>query len=120
MSQASVPQESVAARPRVGNSRVTVRYRCPPATLGRLFLGEDHEFQRAWVVNMSQGGVGVLVSRPVPVGISVVLRVRAADCVDDRSFSAQVIHCTLHPSGEWLVGCEFGQPLTPEGLESML
>jgi hypothetical protein len=103
-----------------GNARVTVRYRCAPATLGRLYVGEDHEFQQAWVVDLSQGGIGLLVSRPVPIGISAVIRMRAGDRGETQALTARVIHCTLHASGEWLVGCAFAQPLTRERLESLL
>lgn len=67
-------------------------------TLSRMIRGRQYETDGI-VVNISAGGVGVLMF--VPVSIGSRLEVRA----DDGRLSATVIvrHCTEMPSG-WLVG----------------
>jgi hypothetical protein len=109
------------ARPRRrGNNRATVRYGCAPATIGRLYVGEDHEFQHAWVLNLSRNGVGFILQRPVPAGIVVKIHMRGAEKGTPYQLSAQVVHCGLQMPGEWFVGCEFDRPLPPEVLDDLL
>ena len=58
MTTLSSPPGAVG-RPPSRNRRVTIRYRCAPATTGRVCLVDDQEFQRAWVDNLSRGGAGL-------------------------------------------------------------
>ena len=52
------PEGKPKARAR-GNRRATVRYRCAPATVGKVFSANDHEFQRAWIQDLSLTGLGM-------------------------------------------------------------
>jgi hypothetical protein len=120
VSQISTPQDGLARPRRRANSRATVRYRCAPATIGRLYVADDHEFQHAWVLNLSQTGIGFFLSRPVAAGMSVVIQMRATESAEVHELCATVAHCTAQLTGEWLVGCEFIQPLPVELRDSLL
>ncbi len=104
-----------------GYQRVTVRYRCAPATTGKLCISEDEEFQRAWILNISKTGVGLTLSRPLSPGTFVVIHMRQTD---DRSkvheLPAHVMHATVLTTSDWLIGCELITPLTSDELDAFL
>jgi PilZ domain len=120
VSQTSTPQEGMARQRRRGNSRATVRYRCAPATIGRLYVGADQEFQHAWVLNLSRTGIGFFLARPVTVGLPVTIQIRVAETRMVQELAAHVTHCTAQLTGEWLVGCEFTHPIAADVLDRLL
>lgn len=101
-----------------GNQRATVRYRCAPATVGKLYFADDHEFQRAWIINLSKTGVGLVLARPLPVGAFFIVQMRGAR--GPFEMPAQVVHATRQTQTDWLIGSELIQPLTDEELETLL
>ena len=102
------------------NVRATVRYRCAPATLGKVYLGEDHEFQHACLANLSRHGVGLILARPIPSGVELTIQIRGNDGSRVYDLTARVAHCTEEPHGDWAVGCEFIHPLSPDDLDNLL
>ena len=118
MPEAIVPP-GVKWQPR-GNVRATVRYRCAPATLGRVVVSDDHEFQHAWVLDLSTTGVGLSLARPIEAGTEATVQIRSADGHTLYDLVGRVIHCTQQPQREWSVGCEFLKPLSPEDLDQLL
>jgi len=120
VSQASLPHEGVALPRQRGNNRITVRYRCAPATLGRLYLDSDHEFQHACVINLSRSGVGFTVARPMPCGTGIIIHMRSPDTGKMHKLPAHVVYCTIEPQGDWIVGGAFEQPLSHEILDQLL
>ncbi len=115
-----MPQEG-SAKPQAGrNQRATVRYGCAPATIGKVFVSDDHEYQPAWVVNLSLGGVGLQIQRPIELGTIILVQVRSPINHEVRRMSAQIAHCSQVPQGEWYLGCEFIVPLTPDELDELL
>ena len=113
-------QHGTALPRRRGNSRATVRYHCAPATVGRLYVGNDHEFQHAWILNLSQHGIGFFLARSLAAGLLVHVQIRGDAPGVVHELSATVVHCTVQITGEWLVGCEFTQPLSADVLDSLL
>jgi c-di-GMP-binding flagellar brake protein YcgR len=118
--QINIPQEAVARVARRDNRRVTVRYRCAPATLGHLYAGEDHEFQRAWMLDVSLTGIAFMLARSIPAGSTVAIHLRGQQTATDHTLEAYVVHCTFHHDGEWLVGCRLTKALTDEVLDDLL
>jgi hypothetical protein len=115
----SLPAEQARKIAR-SNQRATVRYRCAPATTGKLFLADDHECQLAWIINLSKTGVGLVVSRPVPVGAYVLLNLRSIDRSTVFELAGHVMHSTMQTQTDWLIGCELLQPLSDDDLDAML
>ena len=117
MSSLPVEQARQIAR---GNQRATVRYRCAPATTGKLYVTDDHECQCAWIINLSKTGVGLVLARPVPVGAFVVLSVRSTDRSTTYELAAHVMHATFQTQTDWFVGCELVTALNDDDLDAML
>jgi hypothetical protein len=102
------------------NKRATVRYRCAPATIGKLFVSDDQEYQHAWVLNLSAQGIGLILTRAVAAGTFVVIQIKSNDPSKTYELTAHVAHCTSLPHGEWNVGCELVNVLSSEDLDLLL
>lgn len=102
------------------NRRAYVRYQCGPATPGRLKMIEGQEWQRVWVLDMSLGGVGLLLSRPLEIRQTMVLHLRSDSQKKTYQVSAHVAHVSRQADGDWIIGCEFEEQLTPELLDALL
>ena len=101
-----------------GNRRAAVRYRCAPATTGKLCLENEQELERAWVINISKKGLGMVVPRALPKDAYLVLQMRSGNGLID--LPVQVVHATRHNQTEWIVGCELIDPLDDDELEALL
>jgi hypothetical protein len=121
MSFQYVPFKEDPPKPRArSNQRVSVRYRCGPATAGRVNVAEKHEFLRAWVLDLSAQGVGLLVPRQLDVGQLVIITVKTMSNQRTYELPAQVVHVTKNPQGEWVAGFALNHPLTSEDLDALL
>src|SRR5262245_20737025 len=100
----SLSGEVAGSRGLRANRRATVRYRCAPATQGKIARTDDQEFQRAWILDVSVNGIGLETSRQVEVGELVVVHLKS----QTRSYqlAGHVAHATQRPDGTWLIGCE--------------
>jgi hypothetical protein len=120
VSQTSLPHGG-SAKPLAGSyQRATVRYRCAPATIGKVFINDDHEYQPAWVSNLSLGGVGLQIQRPVDLGTMILVQIRSPLTNQMHKLPAQVAHCFQVPQGEWYLGCEFIAAISHELLDELL
>src|SRR5262245_24568059 len=112
----SLPSQEALKQAR-GNRRGTVRYRCAPATAGKLYIADDHECQHTWISNISRTGIGLLLTRSVPAGTFVVVQIRSLDRSRVFDLAAHVMHSTLINHTDWLVGCDLIHELTSEDLD---
>jgi hypothetical protein len=120
VSQTSLPPNQNTTASSRGNKRATVRYRCAPATIGKLYVSEDQEYQHAWVLNLSAQGIGMILTRPVPTGTFVIIHIKSNDSAKIYELTANIMHCTSLPHGEWNVGCELIKALSAEDLDLLL
>ena len=118
MSYQYVPWGSGPAKTPLVNRRATVRYQCAPATPGRVIVAGDHEFQRAWVLDISTKGVGLLMSRSFDPGVLVTIHLKGIKKTFE--LSARVVHSTPQSSGDWVVGCALFTPLCQDDLDDVL
>ena len=120
MSHQYVPLPQGAPKPPWVNQRAAVRYQCAPATPGRIACVEDREFHRAWVLDLSTKGIGLELSRALPVGALVVVQLRSQ--VNNKLYElpAQVMHATPKLGGEFVVGCALITRLSDEDLDALL
>lgn len=100
--------------------RATVRYRCPPATHGRVFIADSYKSAGAWIMDLSVAGVGLLMDRCLEPGTRVLIEIGKSKQVAAFEFGALVAHCTRQPDGAWLVGCAFVARLSDDDLEALL
>lgn len=120
MSQTSVPREGAVKSTSRTNRRATIRYRCAPATVGKVLSSDDQELQRAWILDLSLKGIGMELSRPLKPGQLVIITIRGNGTTNLHELSALVKHCDAVPQGAWYVGCELLVVLSPEELEQFL
>jgi hypothetical protein len=97
-----------------------VRYRCPPATAGRVFIANSYQSVDAWVVDLSVRGAGLLVGRALEPDVCLLLELEGGGRAVPLELGARVIHCARQADGDWLVGCAFHLPLSDEDLEALL
>jgi hypothetical protein len=120
MSFRNVPLAGEPPQTPDSNRRAAIRYHCAPATAGRVLLPPRQEMQRGWVLDVSLGGVGLLLGRPLTPGTSVVIRMSGPEDGQAHELPAQVIHATREIGGEWVVGCQLTTPLTRDELDALL
>jgi hypothetical protein len=120
MSYRNVPIPDEPSGPPPSNRRATVRYHCAPATPGRIELPPRQEMQRGWVLDVSLGGVGVLLGRPLEPGQPVVLCLSGQARGQAYELPARVAHATREPGGEWVIGCHLDRELTRDELDDLL
>jgi hypothetical protein len=111
---------NTSAKRAPANRRAFVRYQCGPATPGRVAVAGVEEWQPTWVLDLSLGGVGLLLSRPLESGLVLTLHLRSDSQNITYEFPARTCHVSRQPDGDWVVGCQFEQPLTDEVLDALL
>lgn len=113
-------QTDEASRRKWINRRGSVRYQCAPATVGKVFSGPREEYQRIWVLDLSKGGAGILLGRPLVSGQEIFIQISSPSNNQKLEFGARVAHVTEKVTGEWIVGLEFLRPLTDDELDALL
>ena len=111
--------EAAAARS-VGNRRITIRYRCAPATPGKVLAADDIEYQRAWIENLSQTGVGLYLGKPIPTGSVISVQLKAPLGNNTYELNGQVMHTTLREPYGWYIGIELFDHLSADTLDALL
>jgi hypothetical protein len=110
----------LAPRGRWDQRRSEPRYHCGPATLGQVCTSESAETCRGWVLDLSAQGAGVLLNQPLPPETFCILLIKTT--AGDRRYEllGRVMHATTRPTGDWLIGCQFIDPLTADDLDALL
>src|SRR5262245_16816837 len=98
----------------LANRRATVRYRCAPATIGKVISTEDQDLQIACIIDLSLTGIGMQVPRPIAAERLIVVAMKSNDGKKVFELPAKVVHCNAVPHDEWYLGCRLTTPLTPE------
>ena len=104
----------------LSNRRATVRYRCAPATIGKVISSEDQDLQIACIVDLSLTGIGMQVPRAIAAGRLILVAIKSMDGTRTFELSAKVVHCSSVPHDEWYLGCRLTTTLTPDDLDSLL
>lgn len=100
--------------------RAETRYHCGPATAGRVSKADDETLRRAWILNLSATGIGLLLDGSIDVGTQLIIHLKSNDAGTFFDLPARVAHSTLQANGEWLVGCELADKLRQEDLDVLL
>jgi hypothetical protein len=96
------------------------RYQCAPATAARLSMSKTHETRRAWVLNLSSSGVGLLLDTAIEADSELVFHLQGPHIGKVFDLRARVVHSTPQKSGEWLVGCKLAEKLGQDDLDALL
>jgi hypothetical protein len=115
----TLTSDPLAGRRLPTNRRASVRYQCGPATPGRVLV-DGQEWQRAWVLDLSLGGVGLLLNRPLETHSELIIVLKNDALKKVFELPARVCHAVRQMDGDWIVGCEFADKLTEEQLDELL
>jgi hypothetical protein len=102
------------------NRRAAARWRSAPATPGVLFVPDDGTTLIGWQTDLSAGGVGLVLSRPLEPDTPIELELAGPHQVCCLRVDARVVRVTPQRNGDWIVGCEFRRRLTDEELDTLL
>jgi hypothetical protein len=100
--------------------RVEPRYQCGPATPARIADLRGQNPKRAWILNLSRSGAGLSVTEPLAADTLIVIHLKSSSQNRFYELPARVVHSTVQINGDWLVGCEFSDKLSPDDLEALL
>ena len=110
----------VVARSQWERRRQGPRYRCGPASVGRVTTLKPSQSHRGWILDLSTHGVGLLLTQPLAAGTLLLLHLKSTSGDRCYELAGQVIHSTTQTDGDWLIGCLFADPLTPDDLDALL
>lgn len=103
------------------NRRACFRYACAPATVTRVLLSDaPHVPLKGWAIDLSVKGIGLCLSQPLEAGLFGVIQIKSASGTKTFELAARVIHSTMQPNGEWLVGFELVNALDQADLDELL
>jgi hypothetical protein len=112
---------AIVPREEWDQQRVAPRYHCAPATPAQIVIAsQSSEVHRGWVLDLSARGAGMLLPKALPADTLILVQVKSNDGQRSYSLPGRVVHATTQPTGDWLVGCEFAEPLTSDDLEALL
>jgi hypothetical protein len=106
-------------RPPLGDGRRWVRFPCNVETVCATSLMTPGERVAARVLNVSSGGIGLLLPCEFEPGTLLHFQVPGADEGPARKLLLRVVRTVEHSNGDWFHGCEFAEQLSDEILESL-
>lgn len=107
-------------RASTSDNRTWVRYVCNVKASYGLAEEEEEDLESAQVVNISAGGVGLLVQREIRNGTLLNLKLESEKREESRMLLACVVHVVAHPTSTWSLGCNFIRELSPSDLKALL
>jgi hypothetical protein len=111
----SLPQPETAT-----GRRICARYPSSRPLPRRLCGGDSSPTQGAWILNLSTGGVGLLLDKPLPVGALLFIELETCPEAEPLQRWASVVNCLAAGDGEHRLGCQFLTPLDADDLHVLL
>ena len=110
---------STLFRPKNGpvKRRQTERHRCKGQLIGHLVIAGGNEKLEAWVRDLSEKGLGLIVAKKLDIGSKANFMVKKNAAVQAMKIPVTVIHCQAESDCCWHIGFEFNDALPPALLE---
>jgi hypothetical protein len=102
------------------DGRRWVRFPCNVETVCATSLTTPGERSAARVLNVSSGGMGLLLPCEFEAGTLLHFQVPGSDEGPERKLLLRVIRTVEHSNGDWFHGCEFAEQLSEDVLLSWL
>lgn len=100
-------------RPATPDGRAWVRFPCEK-TVSFFATDTGQQAHTAKIVNISPGGIGLLVSRNLEVGNILDLEI-SSGAEAPHKVRARIVHVTPQADEKWLLGCTFVEELSEQG-----
>lgn len=107
-------------RSQTGDARRWVRFPCNVETICYTCETAPGERRPARVLNVSAGGLGLLLPCEFSPGTVLRIELPAEVAQPARLLLIRVVHCVEAPGRGWLLGCEFANQLDNDQIQSML
>lgn len=104
----------------VGDDRRWVRFPCNVETACYAADAAPGEQSPARIVNISAGGMGLLLPCEFGAGTLLRLDLERTAAREAGPLLLRVVRATARPAGDWLLGCEFADPLRDDELYALL
>jgi hypothetical protein len=111
------PQANAATTTR--DPRITTRSPSARPIPRRIYLVDNFQRLDAWIVDLSQSGLAVLLPEPLQTGELLFIELESTPEVAPVKVWAGVTRCTASADANWLVGCEFVNHLSADELEAL-
>jgi hypothetical protein len=102
------------------DQRAWVRSPAKGAISFRLLPAEDEVTRTAELLDLSPGGVGLIVHEKIEPGAGLTLDLLRTAGKPDRPMLACVVYSTDRPDGKWAAGCQFLRELTETELKELV
>ncbi|MBI3410930.1 MAG: PilZ domain-containing protein [Planctomycetes bacterium] len=96
------------------------RYRCRPASFGKLCIPHTKDTLLVLVQNISRKGIGLYLPHPLKGGAHATILLRIAGERTPHRFSLRLVHCTQEVNRSWGIGCEFFEAISTDLLDNLL
>jgi PilZ domain len=118
MSQSPLPCNGVVINP--DTRRAFERYASSRPFPRRLMRADTFATVEGWIVDLSEGGIGMLVDQQMAQNDLLLLELEAKTGAQPVKVGACVVFCEPTHNGEFRLGCSFISPLGPEDLRDLL
>jgi len=103
----------------LGNERrASVRVACDLDTTCQPLSGPRASSWAARVVDISTGGLALVLDRRFEPGAMLSVRLASSDDESTRTLFLRVVHVSQHVDGAWQLGCAFASELAEEELQA--
>lgn len=107
-------------KPAPGDGRRWVRFPCNVETVCTTCLTTPGERIAARILNISAGGLGLLLPCQFEVGTLLHVEIPASRGRVPRKLLVRVVRAIAHSNGDWFLGCEFAQQLREDEVLDLL
>ena len=104
----------------VDSRRVWARYVSSRPLPRRLDVADTNMPLEAWILDLSAGGIGLLVDQPQPLGTLLHIELETCPTAAPLTLWAHVAHCQPVDAGEFRLGCQFVTALTESDMQVLL
>ncbi len=95
--------------------RIAERLRSHKKLIGLLYLPETGEHIPAWIADISEKGMGCIVSRALAENTEVIIEIKKNEAISRGiKIPMRVVHSTAESDCCWTVGFSFGEALDAE------
>jgi hypothetical protein len=99
--------------------RAHVRYRCETPAVGRVFLANAFRSMSARILDISAGGIGLLMPDAVPLGTRLNVELEGHGAMPFEML-AEVVNVTPQPDGSCRCGCDLVWKISEAELQLLL